>query len=397
MDAQEKEQIFKSKRRISLYSVMVNATLATIKLAGGVFAQSSALIADGIHSLSDLAAASSVFIGINISNRKSKIFPYGLYKVENLVALISAFAIFAAGYEIAKEILFSKPKEIKSLPVAIAVIFITIAITYAFSTYEKKMGQKLNSPSLIADAEHVKTDMLSSIVVLVGVIAQYLQIIWLEKIAVIIVVLLIFHSGFEILKESLRVLLDASVDSNTVDKVKQILLEEPLVANVNSIVGRNSGSYIFLELDLDLATNTLEEAHNFSEYIEHKIKEQIPFVEKVIVHYGHAHKQIKIAVLLTENNGICSHFGACPKLAIFTKTEEGFDSQIIENPAAKLTRKKGVELVNFLKENHISCIVVRNMPESESIKLMLQSLFIDIIVTDKQNLDELDINSVDCH
>ncbi len=397
MQQAEKERLFKTKRKIALFSMIVNASLASVKFAGGLFSHSSALIADAIHSLSDLAAAFSVFIGINISNRKSKAFPYGLYKVENLVALVSAFAIFLAGYEIAREVLFQKPKEIKSLPVALAVILVTITITFLFSMYEKKMGKKLNSPSLIADAEHVKTDMFSSIIVLIGVIAQYFNIIWLEKVAVLFVVLLIFHSGFEILKESLKVLLDASIDSGTLQAVRKLLENEDLVVKINSIVGRNSGSYIFLELDLDLNTNTLEEAHEFSEYIEKKIKEQIPFVEKVIVHYAHAHKQIKIAVLTEEDGSLCSHFGACPKVVIFTKTQEGFDKQILDNPAANLSRRKGVELVNFLKQQEIACLVLRTAPESETVRLMLKSLFIDVIITGANHIDEIDLEKINCH
>ena len=316
----DKQKVFQQKKRVAILSMTINALLAIIKLTGGFIAKSSVLIADGIHSLSDLAAAFSVFIGIIISNRKSKAFPYGLYKVENLVAIISSFAIFLAGYEIARDVLLQKPQKIESFSIAVVVVVLSMIITYLFSSYEKKIGRKINSPSLIADAEHIKTDMFSSLVVLIGIIAQYFKIFWLEKAAVIVIVMFILYSGFEILKESIKVLLDASIDAQTLQKIQKLLEQEPLVVKINSITGRNSGSYIFVELDLTLATNTLEEAHKFSDYIENKIKEQIPFVEKVIVHYQQGHKSIKIAVLTDEQGNICSHFGACPKIHIFSKT-----------------------------------------------------------------------------
>ena len=392
-----KKEIFKTKRRISIYSMLVNSFLATIKLIGGILASSSVLIADAIHSFSDLAASFSVFIGIIISNRKNKNFPYGLYKVENLVAIISSFAIFMAGYEIARDVLFShKLKTIKSLPLAISVVIITLVVTFLFSNYEKKIGTKINSPSIIADSEHVKTDMLSSLVVLIGIVAQYFMIIWLEKIAVVIVVLLILHSGFEILKESIKVLLDASIDANTQEQIKKILLEEPLVAKINSITGRNSGSYIFIELDLNLATNSLEEAHNFSEYIENKIKTEIPFVEKVLVHYAEGHKNQKIAILAHQDGRICKSFGQCPNIFIFEKNGQAYTQTILANPVANLGRKKGIELMKFLKSHNITCLVMQHLPESEAVLELAKSYFIDLVTTDKNNLDELDIENLAC-
>ncbi len=276
---------FAQKKKISLYSIGINFTLALIKIVGGIISGSAALTADGIHSLSDLAASLSVYVGIIISNKRSDLFPQGLYKVENLVALISAFAIFFAGYEIAKDVLFGEPQEIKNLWMALAVLSITVVITYFYSMYEKKMAIRLNSPSLLADAEHIKSDFYTALVVFVGVLGQYFGYEIVEKIAVIVVVYFIFHSGFEILKESIKVLLDASLDHESIDKIRKILDEEDEIIATNNITGRNAGSFKFVHLDLNLKTDSLEQAHSFSHSLEKKIKQEMPFVEKVIVHY----------------------------------------------------------------------------------------------------------------
>ncbi len=280
-----KELNFQQKKKISLYSILVNLSLSIIKIIGGMVSGSAALLADGVHSLSDLAASASVYVGIIISNKKSKTFPFGLYKVENLVALVSAFAIFFAGYEIAKDVFFGAPSPIKDLRIALIVIGITVLITYFYARYEKKMAEKLNSPSLKADAEHIKADFYTALVVLAGILFQYFGFVWGEKIAVLIVVFFIFHSGFEILKEAIKVLLDASVDYDTIEKVSQILKDEKAINKINHITGRNSGSYKFLQLDVDLKTDSLSEAHQIAHQIEQKIKAKMPFVEKVIVHY----------------------------------------------------------------------------------------------------------------
>ena len=276
---------FEQKRKISLYSIGVNLLLSLIKIIGGKLSGSAALMADGIHSLSDLAASMSVFVGITISNKKSETFPFGLYKVENLVALVSAFAIFIAGYEIAKDVFFGESMIIKNLPIALGVLAFTAVITYLYSRWEKKMAIELNSPSLLADAEHIKVDFYTALVVLVGVLGQYFGYPIIEKFAVAVVVYFIFHSGFEILKEAIKVLLDASIDNETIEKVKSIVNQEPLVDEIKLITGRNSGSYTFLQLDLDVKTDSLKEAHELAHKIEDDIKEQMPFVEKVIVHF----------------------------------------------------------------------------------------------------------------
>jgi len=276
---------FNEKKKISLYSVGINLSLSLIKIAGGMVSGSAALVADGVHSLSDLAASLSVYVGIVISNKKSDLFPHGLYKVENLVALISAFAIFFAGYEIAKDVLFGEGTPIKNLIAALVVLGITVVTTYLYSRWERKKAIELNSPSLLADSEHIKTDFYTAIVVLVGVLGQYFGYPIIEKLAVVVVVYFIFHSGFEILKEAIKVLLDASLDHESMENIRTILKDEPLIESINTITGRNAGSFKFVQLDLSLKTDSLTEAHDLAHEIEKKIKEEMPFVEKVVVHY----------------------------------------------------------------------------------------------------------------
>ncbi len=276
---------FEEKKKISLYSVGVNLLLSVIKIVGGIISGSAALTADGVHSLSDLAASLSVYAGIVISNKKSELFPHGLYKVENLVALVSAFAIFFAGYEIAKDVLFGEAQEMKNLAVAVIVIGLTVLITYLYSRWEKQKAIELNSPSLLADSEHIKTDFYTALVVLVGVLGQYFGYPIVEKLAVVVVVYFIFHSGFEILKEAIKVLLDASLDHESIEKVKEIVTQNPQVNNIIKVTGRNAGSYKFVQLDLDIKTDSLKEAHQIAHQIEDSIKASMPFVEKVVIHF----------------------------------------------------------------------------------------------------------------
>ncbi len=280
-----KELNYKEKKKISFYSILINFSLALIKTIGGIMSGSAALTADGIHSLSDLAASVSVYIGIVLSNKKSKRFPFGLYKVENLVALVSAFAIFYAGYEIAKDVFFGEPMKMKNLPLALGVIALTVMITWLYANYEERMAEKLHSPVLKADAAHIRTDLYTALVVLAGILFQYFGWEWGEKLAVVMVLFFIFHSGYEILKDAVFVLLDMAIDDETVEKITALLKQNPGVNRIIRVTGRNSGSFKFIQLDLDLNTDSLDEAHHIAHQIEKDIKEQMPFVEKVVVHY----------------------------------------------------------------------------------------------------------------
>ena len=168
---EEQSNFMELSDKTGFLSVGINLLLVVIKYTLAVLAGSVALLADAIHSFSDVISSATVFVGIKISKRKSRGFPYGLYKVENLVSLVSALFIFFAGYEIVHPVLFREQSlRNQYLPYAMAGILITMIITFLFSRYELNLGKRIGSPSLIADAQHIQTDLLSSTVILCGLV-----------------------------------------------------------------------------------------------------------------------------------------------------------------------------------------------------------------------------------
>jgi len=134
--------------KIAALSVFINIILLAIKYTFAMLSGSVGLAADAIHSSSDVMASLTVFAGLKISKRKSKRFPYGLYKVENLVSLIIALAILFAGYEIARKALFGGDgSTLRRIPLAIMAEVLVIGITLAFSVYEIKKGKEIGSPT----------------------------------------------------------------------------------------------------------------------------------------------------------------------------------------------------------------------------------------------------------
>jgi cation diffusion facilitator family transporter len=152
-----------SSEKTAWLSIFTNLLLVGIKTAVAMISGSLAVAADAIHSLADVVSSAIILIGIKISERPAPGFPYGLYKVENLVALGTSFLILVAGYEIIKTVFVSPGRPLPSqIPLALAGVGATIVITLLFSRYELKKGRETGSPGLIADAQHIRTNMLSS-------------------------------------------------------------------------------------------------------------------------------------------------------------------------------------------------------------------------------------------
>jgi len=170
--------------KVALRSIVFNALLTIMRYVLALVSGSVALTADAIHSLTDVISSVSVLAGIRLPKRRSKTFPYGLYKVENLVAFVMSLLIFVAGYEIVREAFTShEPLVVTRIPWAMAGVATAIFATYFFSRYALRMGREINSPSIVANAEHIKTDMFSSLVIVVALIGGFFHLPYLDKTA----------------------------------------------------------------------------------------------------------------------------------------------------------------------------------------------------------------------
>ena len=347
--------------KIGAYSVGVNLLLVGIKAFLSFLSGSVALVADAIHSSTDVISSMTVLAGIKISRRKSKSFPYGLYKVENFVSLLSSIFIFLAGYKIIDTIFFQRQSlKIERLPYAIAGVLLTIAITFVFSRYELKRGKEIGSPSLIADALHIRTDMFSSSVILVSLVGGYFGY-NLDRIAALLVVIFIFKAGGVIFLDAIRVLLDASIDFETMDCVKTTIMKEPQVASINALWGRNSGSFKFIEADIIIKTNNLEKAYLVSRKVEKEIRQQVSKVDHILIHYEPQRKETTThAVPLTEDRQrLSEHFGDAPYFYIVTvreKSGELLSEGYHRNPFAGEEKGKGIKVSEWLLEKGVDTV-----------------------------------------
>jgi len=358
-------------------SLSVNVALLALNLSMAALSGSLALAAETTHNLLDLLASIAVLAGVTLSQRKTRAFPYGLYKIENVVAGFIALGTFFTGYEIARQALFAAPHTPDVRPLMLAGVILAAAIPLAFSQYELGLGRRINSPSLIADATEFRAHVLSSGVVFAALAGQMLG--WpLDRPAALVIVLWIAYAGWKTLQDAMRVLLDASLDADTLNLIRQLITAHPEVAQVKSVMGRNSGRYRFIETEVALRVADLMRAHEIASEIEAEIRAEIPFVERVLVHTEPAtHEFLRIAAPLSaddatmaETFGTAAHFALCDVRAAdgqFIKQE------ILPNPYALEGKGRGIRLAEWLKAQGADIVLTPEPLQPSGLMYALQA------------------------
>lgn len=347
--------------RVALYSLLVNVFLLGLNLAMAWFSGSLALMAETAHNLADLAASATVWIGLILSQRKAHDFPYGLYKIENVAAIVVGLLIFLTAYEIAKEAFIESGREVVMHPVILLGVLLAALVPWLFSRYELRVARAINSPSLTADAKEFQAHVWSSGVVVTSLLGQWIG--WrLDGPAALVIILWIVRAGWETLTAGMRVLLDASLDAETLQRIRRIIERQPAVVEVRSLVGRNAGRYRFLEAEIGVRSQSLDKAHHVSHAIEAEIRSDIPFVERILIHMEPVSKMVvRLAVPLMDQTGTVSrHFGLAPYFALtdkHTTTKQIIRQMILANPFAVHPKGRGLEVAQWLVEQHVDVIV----------------------------------------
>lgn len=379
--------------KVALLAIGINLALFGIKYTFSTLSGSIALKADAFHSLSDVVASSTVFGGLIIAKRKTKSFPYGLYKVENLVSVMVALAIFYAGYEIVMEATKGVAVELQNIWLTIASVLCIIVITYGYSRYATKVGTEINSPSLIADAKHIGVDMFSSAMVLVALLSSFAGV-NLDRISAFIIVFIIAWSGGKILIDGIRVLLDASLDYKTLSLAEKLILAEPQVMEIQHLMGRNSGRYKFIEANIFLKTHDLNRAHFIADRIETNIKSQIKNVDRVLIHYEPTKKENFIYAVPLEyanQQRISRHFGEAPYFGLITvriKDKKAIEQKVIANPFTQVDHGKGILAAEFLNKHLVDVVITKESFEGKGPYYVFSNAAVDNLITDQGTVEK---------
>lgn len=276
------QNVFEKKLAAGL-SIGSNAVIIILKLIAGIVSGSISIISEAIHSLSDFLASVLTFFAVMKSSEPAdKEHPFGHGRYEDMSGFIEGglivFAAFFIIFEAGKKLIFGVTMENESFW-GISVMAIAVLSNFLVSSYLFKVAQKTNSISLYADGEHLRTDIWSSLGVLIGLILiKITGLIILDPIIAIVVACFILKTGFIISKTTLNNLLDGSLPQADLDKIENIItnMKNEGILGYKSLKARSSGPEKLIEMSLLFPKQmTIETCHNICDKIEDKIRDEM--------------------------------------------------------------------------------------------------------------------------
>jgi len=275
-------------KSITYLGMVVNIALSVIKVAIGLFAASLALIADGLHSLSDVATDVAVLLGLHLGSREpDQSHPYGHGRAETFSAgIIALVLIVVGGSMIYYATLAIARDEITAPRLAVLVAaVISIAAKEWLYRVTQKAAIESHSPALYANAWHHRSDAFSSVAVLIGFISLELGFGHGDQVAAIAVGMMIIWMGVRIIGDALRELTEAAVDPKTIEHIERIINSNSSISSWHKLRTRMVGREVFLDLhilvDPDLK---ITDAHEIAESLEKTLDEQITRPINITVH-----------------------------------------------------------------------------------------------------------------
>ncbi len=277
-------------RKVTLVGAFVNIFLSLAQLTGGVIAQSQALIADGVHTLSDLASDIVVLVAAKLASKDAdEDHPYGHGRIETVATIILGLMLSSVGIGIALDAFgrLAHP-ELLLNPKPLGLFFALLAIVSKESLfhYTKRTARRINSPMLLANAWHHRSDAISSLVVLIGIAgAIFLHIHWLDAIAAIIVAGMIVFMGLQMIKDSVMELVDTALDPDRVKEIHQFIEHIDGVKNVHMLRTRKMGGNALADVHVQVDSHiSVSEGHHIAERVMNNLTTQFPELQDVTVH-----------------------------------------------------------------------------------------------------------------
>ena len=277
----------KQIRQVTYLGIVINVVLSALKVSVGLAAGSMALFADGIHSISDMATDIVVLLGVHFGSRKPDTeHPYGHGKIEVFSAISIALILIVIGmgmiYRAAMDI---AAREVSKPGIVVIVALVSIIVKEVLYQVTKKAAIALHSPALYANAWHHRSDALSSVVVVVGLVSVMLGFVHGDRIAAMFVGLMIILVGVRVIIDNLHELVDVAVDENTILQIKQIISSKEQIRQWHKLRTRTVGREVFLDLhilvDPDLSVSA---GHAIAESLEESLHEQIIRPVNITVH-----------------------------------------------------------------------------------------------------------------
>lgn len=285
MDRYNKMQIV---NRISIVSIVANVILSAIKVIVGFLGKSNAIIADGVHSLSDVFSTVVAMIGIRLADKDDdENHPYGHEKIEPVMGKILANILLITAILIGYSAVQSILKEDYSIPsrIAIYAALLSIVVKEWMYQYTAKGAKKIESSALMADAWHHRTDSLSSVGSLIGVVGAIMGYPIMDPIASIIIAILVAKVAIDIYLQSVRDLIDSAADEETVKDIRKIILGTGGVIRIDELKTRRHANKLYVDVEISVDKNlNVSQSHRIAEDVHNNIEKDIRKVKHCMVH-----------------------------------------------------------------------------------------------------------------
>ena len=286
----------KTAMKVSIVSVIWNLLLSAGKLFAGIFANSGAMISDAVHSASDVFSTIIVMIGVKISGKDSdNDHPYGHERLECVAAIILATVLAATGIGIGygavvKIMAGDYNVEMPGILALVAAV-VSILVKELMFWYTRYYAKQIDSSALMADAWHHRSDSLSSIGALIGIIGARLGFGIMEPLASVVICIFIEKAAYDIFMDAVNKMVDKSCDDETMEKIKACAMNIPGVENIDLLRTRVFGNKIYVDMEIAADGNkTLDETHAVAERVHDAIEQEFPKVKHIMVHVNPAKK-----------------------------------------------------------------------------------------------------------
>lgn len=281
--------------QVSQVSIIVNLLLTGMKLIAGIIAYSSAMIADAVHSASDVFGSLFVIIGANMSGKAAdREHPYGHERMECVVSIILANILLLVGIGIGirgLDNIFSSDDTILMVPGRLALVaaIISIVVKEGLFWYTRAVAKEINSVSLLAEAWHHRSDALSSVGSFAGVFAARLGYPIMDSVASVVIALFIVKVALDIFRETFDRMVDRSCDIETEQAMRDLVLACDGVKALDLLHTRLFGSKLYVEVEIAADANlSLYQAHAIAVEVHNGIEQTFPLVKHCVVHVNPA-------------------------------------------------------------------------------------------------------------
>ena len=294
--------------KVTLVGAGSNLFLSSIKFIGGILGNSTAMIADAFHSLSDLLTDGVVLLTHKIGQiPKDEDHPYGHGRAETIGATVVGSIIILAGFGLGYEVWKTIESGLEKIPnwIAAFIAGLSILIKEGLFHYTRIAGEQLKSPSIVANAWHHRSDAVSSIAALIGVVGALNGHPIMDPLAGGVVAVIIIKFGYDIAAGGVRDLMDTALSEEKTREIHEVLKSIPQVIRYHDLRARGIGGEVLMDVHVQVKNDlTVSEGHTIAETVRRKLIKTLDNVQDVLVHIDPEDDDLIVPVYSTDREAL---------------------------------------------------------------------------------------------